>query len=90
MEISGADNFPRNVAVNRGHTARVKGEVKSRKILFLRVERVRQTIFWKDPQSRECKVREKTEMNVIQGTDEGTASGRNLEILRIVFNFGLM
>lgn len=90
MEISGADHFPRNVAVNRGHRARVKGEVKSRKILFLRVERVEQTIFWKDPQSRECKVSENTEMNVIQGTDEGTASGRNLEILRIVLNLGLM
>lgn len=70
MEITGADNFLRNVAVNRGHAARVKGEVKSRKILFfLRVERVEQTIFWKDPQSRECKVSEKVEMNVIQGTE---------------------
>ena len=47
-------------------------------------------IFWKDPQSRDCKVIEKAEINVIQGTDEGTASGRNTEIPRIAFNLGLM
>lgn len=47
-------------------------------------------IFWKDPQSRESKVIEKAEMNVIEGKGEGTASGRYLEILGIAFNLGLM
>lgn len=47
-------------------------------------------IFWKDPQSRECEGIEKADINVIQGTGEGTASGRNTEIPRIVFNLGLM
>ena len=47
-------------------------------------------IFWKDLHSREWKVIEKAEMNDIQGTGETTASGRNIEALRIAFNLGLI
>ena len=46
--------------------------------------------FWKDLHSREWIVIENSEMNDIQGTGEATASGRNIEALRIAFNLGLI
>lgn len=67
------------------HSRKVKGEVKSRKIFFLRMGRVEQMVFQNNPQSRGCKMIETAEMNDVQGTDEGTASGRNIEPLRVYF-----
>lgn len=91
MDISRIDNFFEKRCCNRGHAAKELGGDKIKEdSFFLRLERVEQMIFWKDPQSRESKVIEKVEMNVIKGTGEGTASGRNLEILRIAFHLGLM
>lgn len=52
------------------------------------MKRVEQMIFRKDPQYRECKVTEKTDMNDIQGTGEGTVSGRTIETPKIAFNQG--
>ena len=54
------------------------------------MESVKQMTSWKDLHSREWIVIENSEMNDIQGTGEATASGRNIEALRIAFNLGLI